>query len=320
MALLVYNMWSMDYQVILFYKYVDIKDPKALMESQKELCKKLNLKGRAIIAKEGINGTFEGAPEDIEKYCEVLLKDPRFSDVHIKKSEGTGKTFPKLSIKVRDEIVSAHFDEDFSPTQTTGKYITAEELHDWIHSGQRVLTSEGSYNTEGRKPKEFYIVDMRNDFEQEVGYFEGSILPGMRNFRDLPKVLPKLEHLKGKTVVTICTGGVRCEKASGFLVKNGFKDVYQLYGGIHSYMEKYPNEDFKGSLYVFDQRIVMGFNRDEREIVGKCANCKTPSENYINCSNDVCHKHFIMCEMCVENGIPTCPEGCVGSRFEMSLM
>ena len=293
----------MEYQVILFYKYVEIEDPEALMKAQKELCKELNLKGRAIIAREGINGNFEGTQENTKKYCEELLKDTRFSDVHIKKSEGTGKTFPKLSIKVRDEIVSAHFDEDFSPTQITGKYITAEELHDWIHSD-----------------KELYIIDMRNDFEQEVGYFDGSVLPGMRNFRDLPKVLPKLEHLKGKTVVTVCTGGVRCEKASGFLVKNGFEDVYQLYGGIHSYMEKYPNEDFKGSLYVFDQRIVMGFNRDEREIVGKCASCKTPSENYINCSNDICHKHFIMCEKCVESGTPTCPEGCVGSRFEMNSL
>lgn len=296
------TIYLVEYQVILFYKYTEIEDPEALMESQKVLCKKLNLKGRAIIAKEGVNGTFEGTPENIELYCVSLIADPRFSDIHIKKSEGTGKTFPKLSIKVRDEIVSAHFEDDVDPKVVTGKYITAEELHELIHSNE-----------------EFYIVDMRNDFEQEVGYFEGSVLPGMRNFRDLPKVLPKLEHLKGKTVVTVCTGGVRCEKASGFLVKNGFRDVYQLFGGIHSYMEKYPNEDFKGSLYVFDQRIIMGFNREEREIVGKCAGCKIPSENYINCSNDICHKHFIMCWTCVSKKVSTCPEGCTGSRFEMNL-
>ncbi|MDO8452518.1 MAG: rhodanese-related sulfurtransferase [bacterium] len=293
----------MQHVVILFYKYIEIEEPEALMESQKFLCKKLDLKGRMIIAKEGVNGTFEGTPESVREYCKALKSDPRFADVHIKKSEGNGKTFPKLSIKVRDEIVGSHFERDVNPTKVTGKYITAEELHELIHSD-----------------REFYIVDMRNDFEQEVGYFENSILPGMRNFRDLPKVLPKLAHLKGKTVITICTGGVRCEKASGFLVKNGFEDVYQLFGGIHSYMEKYPNEDFKGSLYVFDQRIVMGFNREEREVVGKCASCKTPSENYINCSNDICHKHFIMCEKCVASGVPTCPEGCTDSRFGAPLL
>ncbi len=291
----------MEHQVILFYKYINVQDPEALMESQKSLCRGLNLRGRMIIAKEGVNGTFEGTPENIEKYCEVLRSDPRFSDMHIKKSEGIGATFPKLSIKVRDEIVSAHFEKDINPGVTTGKYITPEGLHALIHSG-----------------REFYMVDMRNDFEQEVGHFEGSVLPGMRNFRDLPKVLPKLLHLKGKTVVTVCTGGVRCEKASGFLVDNGFEDVYQLFGGIHSYMEKYPNEDFKGSLYVFDQRIVMGFNREAREIVGKCGACGAKSENYINCSNDICHKHFIMCEGCIKKGVLTCPDGCIGDRFSMA--
>lgn len=286
------------YIVLLFYKYVDINDTFALCDAQKKLCKELGLKGRTIIAHEGINATLEGTDEVIEQYCKELVQDKRFADVQFKKSIGTGNAFPKLSVKVRDEIVSGHLGEiDVNPQKVTGKYLTAEELHAWI-----------------KEKRELYIVDMRNDYEQKSGYFTGSILPEMGNFRDLPKVLPKLAHLKNKTIVTVCTGGVRCEKASGFLVQNGFRDVYQLYGGIVTYMEKYPNEDFKGKLYVFDNRLVIGFNTDDpkHETVGKCENCGKPSENYINCLNNSCHRHFIACSDCVnENNQMYCPMGCL---------
>jgi UPF0176 protein len=193
------------HKILLYYKYTHISDPKAFQEEQMALCKKLNLKGRVIIASEGINGTLEGRKKDIEEYCDALKKDSRFADTHFKLSDGSGTTFPRLSIKVRDEIVSAHLGEDdINPQEVTGKYLMAEELHQWIREG-----------------KEFYIVDMRNDYEQEVGIFENSILPGMANFRDLPKAILNLSHLKDKTIVTVCTGGVRCEKASGFLVVHG---------------------------------------------------------------------------------------------------
>ena len=275
-----------NFQVLLYYKYTHIDDPQKLMEEQRQLCQRLGLKGRILIANEGLNGTVEGTKENTEKYCQELLKDPRFPYIHIKKSVGTGNAFPKLRVKVRDEIVTTHLGkDDLDPTQVTGKYLMAEQLHEWIKS-----------------KREFYIVDMRNDYEQKSGYFAGSLLSGFDEFRDLPQILPKLAHLKGKTIVTVCTGGVRCEKASGFLVKNGFSDVYQLYGGIVTYMEKYPNQDFKGKLYVFDNRLVMGFNTGsaEHEVVGRCMLCKTPSDNYVNCKNDLCHLHFICCENCLD--------------------
>ncbi len=289
----------MDYQVLLYYKYINIDNPVELQKSQKELCEKLGLKGRIIIAKEGINGTLEGITENTEEYVKDLLSDSRFSDVHMKRSEGTGTAFPKLSIKVRDEIVSAHLGEnDVNPAKVTGKHLKPEELHEWYKSG-----------------KEFYIVDMRNDYEQKVGHFKDSILAPLSNFRDLPKVIPQIESLKNKTILTVCTGGVRCEKASGFLVKNGFTDVYQLYGGIVSYMEKYPNEDFLGKLYVFDGRIVMGFNLDDPKhiVVGKCDKCGKPSDNYIDCFNPKCNKptrHFICCKECIEKGNAYCSLEC----------
>lgn len=283
--------------ILLYYKYVKIKYPKREMKAQRKLCEELGLKGRIIVSKEGINGTVEGLTGNTGKYIEVMSKDKRFSDIDWKKSKGTGNAFKKLSVKVRPEIVSLHLgDMDFDPNKVTGKYLTAEELHEWF-----------------KTKKEFYIVDMRNDYEYLSGRFENSVLPGLENFRDLKKELPKLEHLKDKTVLTVCTGGVRCEKASGFLMMSGFKDVYQLQNGIVTYMEKYPNEHFKGKLYVFDGRVTMGFGLSDskHEIVGRCEKCLKPSENYINCATVGCHRHFIMCESCLDtDGKGVCPNGC----------
>lgn len=290
----------MTYQILLFYKYVPIENPVHEMREQRRLLLELNLKGRIILATEGINGTVEGTFENTEKYIQKIEEDPRFSGIHWKKSEGTGTAFPKLSIKVREEIVSMHLHEnDIKPWSVTGKYLSPEQLHEWFEEKQ-----------------EFYIVDMRNDYEHKSGYFEGSILPPLTNYRDLPKLLPLLKDLKNKKVLTVCTGGVRCEKASGFLVSNGFLDVYQLHGGIVSYMEKYPNEHFKGKLYVFDQRILMGFNTDDskHEVVGVCEKCNESSEHYINCDTIGCHRHFILCENCIEAFGKICPRGCEYAR------
>ncbi len=289
---------SSDYEILLYYKYTPIADPEIFREEQLALCEKLNLKGRIIIAAEGLNGTVEGTTEKTQAYIDAMHADPRFFDINFKQSSGTGNAFPRLAIKVRSEIVSLHLaGEDFSPIEVTGKYLHAEELHDWIHS-----------------KKEFYIVDMRNDYEHKIGHFENAILPPLKNFRDLPKVLPTLEHLKNKTIVTVCTGGVRCEKASGFLLKHGFTDVHQLHNGIVTYMEKYPEEDFKGQLYVFDGRITMAFNNPgiQHQIVGRCDKCNNPSERYVNCNLKSCNAHFICCDQCEEqNGRVYCSKLCL---------
>ncbi len=291
-----------NWQIILFYKYVLVEDPEAVAEGQREVCARLGLKGRCIIASEGINATFEGRGENITQYVKELRQDPRFHNIHFKYSAGTGNAFPKLSVKTRKEIVSLNLGTcDIDPNQITGTHLKPEELHEWIKNG-----------------REFYIVDMRNAYEHKVGHFENSILPPIENFRDLPKVVEQISHLKNKTVLTVCTGGVRCKKASGFLMTQGFTDVYQLDGGIVSYMEKYPNENFQGKLYVFDGRVTMAFYTDDTMhiIVGKCDSCGEQSENYVNCDNPVCHRHFINCQNCLakNEGKSFCPLGCVLSR------
>lgn len=304
------------HQILLFYKYVYIADPIATRDWFRALGEKYDLKGRFIIATEGINITLEGTVENTEAFIVDMETDPRFHTIHMKRSPGTGTAFPKLSVKARSEIVSAHLGVcDVDPNVMTGKRLSPEELHSWL------------VPKDGESKKEFYIVDMRNAYEHAVGHFEGSILPAMDNFRDLQKITKDIMHLKDKTVLTVCTGGVRCEKASGYLVSQGFTDVYQLDGGIVSYMEKYPNEDFHGKLYVFDSRVLMTPARPEAEgggfysddpahiIVGKCASCAAPSENMVDCRSGSCNGQFVICADCEASQIDAkghthCPQGC----------
>lgn len=270
------------FQVLLYYKYVEINDTEKLKQDQIDLCRKLDLKGRIIISKEGINGTLEGTTKNCGKYIQSLKRLVFFKDISFKKSIGTGTAFAKLSIKIRPELVALGLPK-LDPNKVGGKYISADTLHDWF-----------------KNKKQFVIVDMRNDYEYMSGFFEGSAFSNTHNFFELPKVLGNLSSLKDKTIVTVCTGGVRCEKASGFLLMNGFSDVYQLKGGIQTYIEKYPNQYFKGKLYVFDNRLTIGFNTSHKDhqIVGKCMKCLKPCDSYVNCAYDFCHYHYICCEDC----------------------
>ncbi len=261
------------------------------MIKQRAYCEALGLKGRILIAEEGINGTLEGTYENTEKYIELIEKNNKLKNINWKKSPGTGKAFWKLSVKVRPEIVTTGIkDKDFGPLKkVTGKYLSAEKLKEWYEKGQ-----------------EFYVVDMRNDYEFEVGRFKNSIWPqGLGHFRDVPRAIKSIENLKDKTVVTVCTGGVRCETASGLLMKYGFKDVYQLQHGIVTFMEKYPNTYFEGKLLVFDGRETMGFNLDSKEYksVGKCRKCGNPSENLVNYWKGKEDVYGIICKDCISKGL-----------------
>ena len=292
-----------DYTIILYYKYTKVLNPEGLLLWHKGVCESLDLKGRIIIAEEGINGTLEGTTANTEKYRIMLcnlINDPKtknmgdFSDIQFKESKGTGNAFPKLKIKVRKEIVSLHLGEDdIDPRKITGKHLPPAELKKWYE-----------------QKEDFVIVDMRNDYEFDVGHFKNSINPTLSNFRDLPKHLEKIENLKDKKVLTVCTGGVRCEKASGYLLSKGFKDVYQLDGGMHKYMEAFPGEDFLGTLYTFDGRVVMDFGGN-REIVGKCKLCANTSERYENCARPECNGRMICCDDCYDkDGKPWCSDRC----------
>jgi len=273
------------YFVLLYYKYVEIKDPKEFRDAHFTLCERLGLKGRIIISKEGINGTVEGLKENTSEYVAAMLADSRFADMDFKESTGTGSLFPKLTVKVRSEIVTLGTGT-VSGEFKKGKYVEPDELQKWYDDG-----------------RDFVVVDMRNDYEQAVGHFENSVLMPVGNFKEIPSVINQFADLKDKTVVSVCTGGVRCEKATGFLIDKGFTDVHQLHGGMVRYLEKHPGKKFKGSLYVFDGRVVVNYDSpDQHTVIGTCNQCGTASEKYINCNNIECHKHVISCDVCISDG------------------
>lgn len=285
----------MKHEILLYYKYATIKNPEKFALEQREFCERHNLRGRIIVATEGINGTLEGTTKATAAYRRFLNSKKGFATIHWKRSEGTGDAFPRLSIKVRPEIVSLSLKKskqtDVDPRKMTGTHLSPKDLKKWFDKGE-----------------EFTIIDMRNDYEHKVGHFEGSVLPPMSNFRDLPKVMPKLKKFQNKKVLTVCTGGVRCEKASGFLIKKGFKDVYQLDGGIVSFMEKYPAEHFKGSLYVFDKRVTMAFDPKKsaakkgltREVIGVCESCGAKTENFVDKEESGERYQMLCCVPCAE--------------------
>lgn len=273
-----------DFIVILFYKFVNIDNPEKLKEEQLKLCNDLNLKGRIIIAKEGINATLEGLGGDIEKYKEVFKLDSRFSDISFKESVGFGNSFPKLKIKVRDEIVTLK-GGIFDVQKETAPKISADELDEWFE-----------------KKEDFVVLDLRNNYEVAVGKFDKTIDLKLGNFRDLPQKIDELNYLKDKKVVTVCTGDIRCEKATCLLKRRGFKNIYHIEDGIHSYMQKYPNKYFKGTLFVFDNRITTPvIEKEGREVIGSCVYCGISTENFVNDDRFIPSKKLLCCEGCFEN-------------------
>ncbi|MEX0939911.1 MAG: rhodanese-related sulfurtransferase [Candidatus Babeliales bacterium] len=281
-------------KILLFYKYIDITYPGKIREWQRTLCESLNLKGRILIAHEGINGTIGGSPTDIEKYIIEMEKSELFHDVDFKESYAQGESFPKLKVKVRAEIVRLGVDPEKIHAKNGGKHLTPEEVHALIE----------------KKPDNLVILDARNTFEAKVGKFNEAIVPDIEYFRDLPKFLDEHEELfKDKQVLMYCTGGIRCERASAYLkTKNVAKDVYQLEGGIHRYIEKYPDGFFRGKNYVFDGRVSVRVNDD---VLSTCEQCNKSCDEYTNCVNAECNKHCILCVTCIKALENTCSTACL---------
>jgi len=280
-------------KIILFYKYVNIENPNEIMVWQRELCESLELKGRIIIATEGINATLGGTHDNIEKYMQAMNVHPLFMGIDFKDSIGGSEYFPRLRIVVKNEIVNLGIKPEDLTVENTGKHLTPKQTHELLQN----------------KPKDLIILDGRNNYEAAVGKFEDAITPDIRYFRQFPEYIDQnLEQFKDKSVLMYCTGGIRCERASAYLKsKNIAKEVYQVEGGIHRYVEEYPDGYFKGKNYVFDARITMPVNN---EILGQCFVCKAKCDDYVNCLNAECNKHFISCSDCVLKLNETCSEKC----------
>ncbi len=275
--------------VILFYKYVPLADPGAFAAAHRTLCTELQLKGRLLVATEGINGTLAGTAAAIERYVAELRADPRFADIDVKVSAGDAGTFPRLAVKVRPEIVTLgagplvpDFDNHLSPAE-------------W----KRAIEEDPSV----------VVVDVRNRYEAAAGKFEHAIACDIEHFRELPSYLDQLESLKDRKILMYCTGGIRCEKASALFRSRGFRDVRQLQGGVARYQEEFGNEHWLGELFVFDQRMTV---RVEESLVtiGRCAHTGRPTSQFVNCLHDPCHVLFLLAAETEEEDPNTrlCPE------------
>jgi|SRR5581483_6127378 len=270
------------YTIILFYKFFTVKNPERLRDQQKKLCETFGLRGRMLIAKEGVNATFEGTTQQVKSYIRYQKKTRAFKNVVFKESEGMGKAFTKLMVKIRPEIVTLGVGE-LNIKKETAPVVTAHQL-------------EAMY----QRKEDFVVLDLRNDFEVQAGYFENTVNPNLKNFRDLPKKISELSHLKNKKTVAVCTGGIRCEKATVLLRQQGFSHLYQLKDGIHTYIKKYPGKHFKGSLFVFDNRMTTPIvETKKREVVGKCFFCDAPCEEFYNDDSVRPSRKLLCCSACI---------------------
>lgn len=271
-----------DFRVLLFYKYVEIENAEAFAKDHLKTCKELGLKGRILVSEEGINGTLSGTVEQTDAYIAHMNEDTRFSDIMWKIDEANDHAFKKMFVRYRPEIVSLQLGEnDLNPNQVTGEYLSPQEFKEAILDENTV------------------VIDARNDYEYDLGHFRGAVRPEIRNFRELPQwIRDNKEQFMDKRVVTYCTGGIRCEKFSGWLVKEGFKDVGQLHGGIATYGKdpEVQGDLWDGKMYVFDERIAVDINRKEHVIVGKDWFDGTPCERYVNCGNPDCNRQILTSE------------------------
>lgn len=290
--------------VLLYYKYTPLSHPEELVASQKELCQRLGITGRIRIATEGINGTVAGTDEAIAEYQAVTSTHPGLEDMEWKISDGPEKVFPKLSVLLREEIVTLGLKKVQRDVlvENRADYIEPDELKELYNSGQ-----------------EFYIIDARNEYESQVGKFKNAITLPIKNFRDLPASMEKYDALKDKTVVTYCTGGIRCEKASAYLKEQGFANVRQLHGGVHRYAKEVGGEFFEGELYVFDQRVLMPVNEVNPCVISHCHHCGIAVARFIDCNNERCGFQFICCEKCEQEHHGVCSPACAESPYQRAV-
>lgn len=272
---------------IAYYKFVQIEQPQELRETLLNLCNDLQIKGTILLAHEGINSCLVGSNSAIDAFISFMHKHPYFSDIEFKKSYSEHIPFRRMLVKVKKEIIPMGMDS-IQPANFTGKYVTAMELKEWLDKGEDLV-----------------FLDTRNDYEVELGTFRNAIDPKIKKFRDFPDwVRENFMQYKKQKVITFCTGGIRCEKATAFMRQEGFEDVYQIHGGILKYFEetqkKAPSDDnyYDGDCFVFDYRVAVDKQLKETQYE-ICYACWTPLR-----AEDKTHPNYkadTYCPHCYEN-------------------
>lgn len=279
-----------------FYRYVILNDPLLMRNTLWREWSELNVFGRIYVAREGINAQLSVPEQYFETFRHSLYSHPEFKDVPFKIAvEDDGKSFFRLTIKVKNKIVADGLPDDTFDVTNVGKHLSAIEFNQALEE------------------PDVLVVDMRNHYESEVGRFEKAILPQAETFKDeLPMVLNELKGNEDKKILMYCTGGVRCEKASAWLRHHGFKDVNQLYGGIIEYARQVKQTQlpskFLGKNFVFDER--MG-ERITDDVMAHCHQCGAVCDTHVNCTNTDCHLLFIQCPSCAEKMQGCCTQECI---------
>ncbi|TQL40383.1 UPF0176 protein [Homoserinimonas aerilata] len=281
-------------KILLFYCFTPLADPEAIRLWQRDLCESLGLGGRILLSPHGINGTVGGELAAVKRYVRKTREYAPFSGIDFKWSEGTGDDFPRLSVRVRPELVSFGAPDELQVDEGGvvggGERLTPAQLHELVAQ------------------KEVTFFDGRNAFEAQIGRFADAVVPDVEATRDFVAELDSgaYDHLKGSPVVTYCTGGIRCEVLSSLMVKRGFSEVYQLDGGIARYGEEFGDSGlWEGSLYVFDKRGSVQFSPDAA-VIGECHACGAPSSSMRNCHDLSCRTQLVVCEAHAESA--ACPE------------
>lgn len=278
-------------KIILYYKFTPIADPVVMKLWQKSLAANLNLKGRILISAHGLNGTLGGELEDLKAYIKAIKEFKGFKDTVFKWSDGTRDDFPRLSVKNREEIVAFNAADELRVDEQGvvggGVHLKPKQVNELVEA----------------RGDEVVFFDGRNAHEAAIGKFKNAVVPDTHTSHDFIKELEsgKYDDLKDKPIVTYCTGGIRCEILSSLMMNRGFKEVYQMDGGIVKYGEAYGDDGlWEGSLRVFDDRMTIDFS-DHAAVIGECSHCKGPTNNYENCAWTNCNDLVLICLHCKQN-------------------
>lgn len=285
----------MKYNTLLYYCYSPIADAEQFAADHLAFCKSLGLVGRIIVADEGLNGTVSGTVEGCEAYMKHIHADERFAKTEFKIDEVDTPSFIKMHCRYKPEIVHSGLRDKsiINPNVKTGKYLEPKEFSEMIDQ------------------EDVVVLDVRSNYEHNLGKFKNAITLDIDNFRDFPDQIDQLAQYKDKKILTYCTGGIKCEKASALLLHHGFKDVYQLHGGIIKYGKEAGGKYFEGKCYVFDNRIAVDVNTVNPKTISTCYNCGATTPKMINCANPECNEHFTQCDECGEKMLGCCSDTCM---------
>jgi UPF0176 protein len=287
------------YYVLAFYIFTPISDPREEVRKHHDFFRTRDIRSRIYISHEGINGQMSALESHAIEYMEWVKGDERFKEIDFKIHIHPEHAFPKTTVKYKEQLVA--LDRACDLTQA-GKHLSASEWKQMLR----------------QKDNDTIVIDVRNDYEWVIGHFEGALKPALDTFRKFPEYVDALkkEYNPATTkVMMYCTGGIRCELYSALMKQEGFGTVYQLDGGVIKYGQQEGSDQWKGKLFVFDDRLSVSIAQDGKEkVISSCSHCQCPSDVYYNCANMDCNELFLCCPNCAEKYQGSCCTECQGAQ------